>query len=335
MREHRGQARLRNDASTIIGMQSRGAYAVTGLFVAAAAVAMFGPAGGTAAEAIIVALLAFGAILLIAVPGDPLPRWWALLIAALPAIQVAVLLTVVDTSATQSQAVTTTVGSGAALCAFLCVRGRVVPGWAGEVGAFAVYWAASPDFSGAASTFVTCMGVMVSATFFAHVVRPAAASVYALREERARNVADKAAADAAQDERGRQLRRLDALARPVLGRIAESTVLDDAARCEALLVEATLRDSIRARSLDVPDIAAAARAARTRGVTVTLLDDGGLDQFGSDVADRIRSAVVHRLDSATSGSITARVHPPGRSTLATVVVAEDDHVERYEFEAPI
>lgn len=342
MTEDRGQSRIRsrirtsprNNASTIIGMQSRGAYFVVALFLVSAGVAMLGPPGGAVAEIVILVLLAVGAVLLVAAPGDPLPRRWALLVAAIPSAQVAVLLTVVDTSATQTQAVTTTVGSGAALCAFLCVRGHVAAGWAGEIAAFVLYWSFSPSFSGAASTFVTCTGVMLSASFFAHVVRPAAASIYALREERAHQVAEKAAADALQDERGRQLRRLDDLVRPVLGRIAETPDLDAAARREAILVEATLRDSIRARALDVPEIAAAARGARARGVTVQLLDDGGLDRYDEAVAARIHRAVVQQLGSATTGSITVRIHPPQRPILATVVVTQGDDVERYEFESP-
>ncbi|WP_338887854.1 hypothetical protein [Rhodococcus sovatensis] len=324
--------RPRRDASTIVGMQTKGAYVVAGLFVAAAGVAMLGPEGGRVAELVIVALLAFGTVLLLAVPGDPMPRTWAFVVAALPSAQVAVLLTVTDTSATQSQEVTTTVGSGAALCAFLCVRGRVLPGWAGEIAAFVVYWNASPHFAGAASTFVTCAGLMLTATFFARVVRPAAASIYALHEERTRQVTEKAAADAARDERGSQLRRLDSLVRPVLVQIAESAQLDDAGAREALLVEATLRDSIRARALNVPEIVAAARSARERGVTVQLLDDGGLGPDSGRAADFHR-AVVEQLDAAPSGSITVRVHPPGREILATIVAARGDYTERFEFSA--
>lgn len=326
--------RVRNDASTIIGMQSKFAYAFIAMFVAAAGVAMLGHAGGVIAESVVLALLASGAVLLVAVPGDPLPWRWALTIAALPSIQVAVMLTIVDTSATQTQTVTTTVGSGAALCAFLCVRGRTLWGWAGQVAAFLVFWSASPSFASATSTFVTCAGVMLMASFFAYVVRPAAASIYALREERARQVAEKAAADAARDERGRQLRRLDVLVRPVLALIADAHELDDRSRREAILVEATLRDSIRARALDVPSVVLAARAARGRGVTVQLLDDGGLAQVDDSVAARIHEAVVAQLNSATSGSVTVRIHPPGRSVLTTVVVARNEDVERFEFHTP-
>lgn len=328
------EERRRNDASTFVGMQSRGAYVVVGLFVAAASVAMLGPPGDALAECVIVALLALGALLLIVVPGDPLPNVWALSIAAIPSAQVAVLLTALDPHATQTQTVTTTVGSGAALCAFLCVRGRVLPGWLGQAAAFAVYWSGSSGFASAASTFVTCAGVMLTATFFARVVRPAAASIYALREERARHVAEKAAADAARDERILQLRRLDDLVRPVLERIAD-TDIGDAARREAVLVEATLRDSIRARALDVPAVAAAARAARARGVTVQLLDDGGLGPFGLDVGDEIRHAVVTQLNRLAEGSITVRILPAGRPTLAAIVVQTGGATERVEFSAPM
>jgi hypothetical protein len=325
---------LRNDASTIIGMQSKGAYAVAALFLVAAAVGVFGSSGvSTDVDWIVVALFALGAILVVAVPGDPLSVWATAAIAAIPPIQFAALTAVVDETVTQTQAVTTAVGGGAALCAFVCVRGRILWGWGGEIAAFVVYWIAAPDFGSAASTFVTGAGVMVMASFFAYVVRPAAASIYALREERAKQSAEKAAVAAAEQEREDQLRRLDHLVRPVLGRIADRTV-DDATRHEAVLVEATLRDSIRAKALDVPDVARAARAARERNVTVQLLDDGGLGPYGPDVADEIRQAVVHRLNCATEGSITARILPAGRPTLAAIVVQSGDDTERYEYPAP-
>ncbi|MGB3371187.1 MAG: hypothetical protein WBA81_11250, partial [Rhodococcus sp. (in: high G+C Gram-positive bacteria)] len=140
------------------------------------------------------------------------------------------------------------------------------------------------------------------------------------------------AADAARDERERQLRRLDSLVRPVLVHIAESTQLDEAGTREALLVEATLRDSIRARALDVPDIVSAARSARERGVTVQLLDDGGLGA-NSGQAVEFRRTVVEQLDAAHSGSITVRVQPPDRNVLATIVVSRGDYTERFEFDA--
>ena len=321
---------LRGDASTIIGMQSRGSYAVTASVVTAAAVAILGPGGdGVAEKCLVIALLAVGAALLVAVPGDPFPKWASVTVAAVPAAQFVALIRVVDTGATQSQAVTTTVGGGAALCAFLCVRGRIRWAWAGQLAAFAVYWTAAPDFAGAASTFVTGAGVMIMATFFAFAVRPAAASVYSLRRERAATFAERAAVSAAEQEREHQLHRLDDLVRPVLRRIADNP-LDDAARTEALLVEATLRDSIRARALDVPVVVAAARAARERGVTVQLLDDGGLTDQPRRVADEVRRAVARSLDGADAGTVTVRIHPAGRTALATIVVTDGDDVVRTE-----
>ncbi|MDJ0393607.1 hypothetical protein QMK17_09725 [Rhodococcus sp. G-MC3] len=316
-------------------MQSKGAFVVVGLFVVAAGIAMLGPpGGGIFARVIVVTLLAVGAVLLVAVPGDPLPRWCAVVVAILPTIQLSVLLTVVDTSTTQTQAVTTTVGSGAAMCVFLCVRGRVVTGWAGQVAAFCLYWSAAPDLAAAASTFVTSVGVMLMASFFAYLIRPTAASIYALREEQAAQRVAKAAAAATAEERRRQLRRLDELARPVLVRLAGATEPDDAVAREAILVEASLRDSIRARALYVPEIASAARAARARGVTVQLLDDGGLDGIDAGTVAELRTEIATRLAAAETGSVTVRILPPGRDVLATVVAYRVDDTERYELKAP-
>src|SRR5690606_5010959 len=109
---------------------------------------------------------------------------------------------------------------------------------------------------------------LLMATFFGLTIRPAARDIFLLREEGTERAAAEAAHRAVLDERDRQLVGLDSLVRPLLERLADPRALTDAERRACGLLEAQLRDSLRARSLAVPMVTAAARAARGRGVDV-------------------------------------------------------------------
>jgi hypothetical protein len=157
-----------------------------------------------------------------------------------------------------------------------------------------------------------------------------------------------AAADAAEAtsmaatrERALQLDRVNTLVRPALERVARGMLLTDAERADCLLVEATMRDAIRGRCVFVAPVIGAVRAARQRGVEVSLLDDHGeSDDHGDhgpgsqpDRAHRARIAniaavVASELDATTQGSFTARVLPAGRPYLATIVIDDVDGVKQ-------
>ena len=90
-------------------------------------------------------------------------------------------------------------------------------------------------------------------------------------------------------------------------------------RTEAQLLEARLRDDLRARCFRTTDVTRAAHDARARGVHVELLDDGALTDASPDLRDRVITAAVQMLDTAPDGAVTIRVAPPGRDLTATVV----------------
>jgi len=69
------------------------------------------------------------------------------------------------------------------------------------------------------------------------------------------------------------MRALEEFATPLLERLATGVTPTAAERTEYALAEAQLRDGLRAGVLMVPEVVAAARAARERGVEVVLLDD--------------------------------------------------------------
>ena len=134
-------------------------------------------------------------------------------------------------------------------------------------------------------------------------------------------------------ERDRQLARLDKVARPILERIAEGAELTAAEREQCRLLEAELRDGLRAPQLVTDELSSAARGARSRGVEVVLLDDGGFAGVPRWVRERVVEAATRELDAANTGSVTVRVLPMGRRILATVLANSDEQDRRTEIDA--
>ncbi|MET1043672.1 MAG: hypothetical protein ABWX59_06050 [Microbacteriaceae bacterium] len=138
-----------------------------------------------------------------------------------------------------------------------------------------------------------------------------------------RQATDEMVALASLDERRTRIARVEAIARPMLETIASGRPLDAVERDECRVIEATLRDSVRARLLSTASLDAAVIGARRRGVAVTLLDDRSAPLTESD-GERMSHWVTDKLDATHNGSTAVvRLLPAGRASLATVVVVED------------
>ncbi len=102
------------------------------------------------------------------------------------------------------------------------------------------------------------------------------------------------------------------------------------------LLEAQLRDGIRAPGWDTPAIRDAVWAARARGAVVILLDDGALQSLDEDdrasSRDRMARLLLDEL-AADIDRVTARIMPPGRPVAASVVVSARDGTRRIEMTA--
>lgn len=127
----------------------------------------------------------------------------------------------------------------------------------------------------------------------------------------------------AEDEAGRLIEDTMASvgrrARPLLEEVAEGAELTPALRLRARLLEAELRDEIRAPCFTGTPVVDAAREARARGLEVVLLDDGAERSAGGEFATILVPEVVRALDTAEEGRVVVRVLPPGRGAVATVV----------------
>ena len=277
-------------------------------------------------------LLAAAATVVLRAPGDPLP-----LRAGLPVAAVGPVTTWMSLhdggGAAAPDYVPWQATPYALVLSVLILRGRPCLAWAAislSGVAFVIIAATDGVSSATVLASLAAVGTVLGVTVFALIMRPTLKSLRALRDEAAARAAAEATMAAQSEERDRQLDRLDALARPMLDKIAAGTALTAAEREQCMLLEAELRDSLRAPRLAVPVVAAAARMARGRGVEVVLLDDGGFAAAGPDARAVVLAEAERALLASRDGTVTVRVLPSGKRYLASVLVSASDQDRRTE-----
>lgn len=327
------------DARTLLGMDTRAAWAVAAFFLSSLAALAFTSWGELPRRwpvLLALAVITAATVTLLAARVDPL-SWPLTAAVTLSAPSSAALVLFNLPADPDPMAMTWHFAGGAVTSTFLCVRGRTPAAWIGMCAMIAVAagWAQHTGRGigyGLAMSVIN-FGPLLMSTFFAYTIRPAAQQIFQLHEESTRRVAADAAATAELEVRREHTASLDRIVRPMLHRIAGPDPLDAEDMAECRLVEAQLRDSLRAPALSVAAITTAARAARARGVDVVLVDDHGLDDAAPEVAARLIGLVAAELAGADSGSVMVRVLPPHRRLLATIVVNHPaDGIRRVELD---
>lgn len=142
---------------------------------------------------------------------------------------------------------------------------------------------------------------------------------------KASQVAAKTATNtAARTERQRFLLSGFAAALPMLETIvARDGNLDEVEKREVRLVQAKLTDEIRGRKLLNPAVQVAAREARLRGVEVTIIDEGGIDDVGEQERHELLTSVAEAIGSTVSGKIHIRA-PKGESYRINIVATRPE-----------
>jgi hypothetical protein len=90
-------------------------------------------------------------------------------------------------------------------------------------------------------------------------------------------------------------------------------------RLECLHLEGAIRDEIRGRKLLNDAVREQVMRARRRGATVTLLDEGGIDDLTDDELDRVLNRLASALGSTDADKVIARTVPEGSDVAVTVV----------------
>jgi hypothetical protein len=170
------------------------------------------------------------------------------------------------------------------------------------------------------------LGVIGSAVWVAvsHILSRAIAK--ATRDSRRFAQAEREAAEwhAAQEahlyERQLRLGQTSNMALPMLKKIASRNgELTPEERRECLNLEGAIRDEIRGRKLLNDGVREQVMAARRRGATVTLLDEGGLDDLRESELDRVLDQLAAALRGTDADRVIVRTVPEGSDVAVTVV----------------
>jgi hypothetical protein len=95
--------------------------------------------------------------------------------------------------------------------------------------------------------------------------------------------------------------------------------LTEEQRKECLNLEGAIRDEIRGRKLLNDAVRTQVMSARRRGATVTLLDEGGIDDLSDDDLDRVLNKLAAALKKTDADKVIARTVPEGSDVAVTVV----------------
>ncbi|WP_104162774.1 ATP-binding protein [Cryobacterium sp. N22] len=204
----------------------------------------------------------------------------------------------------------------------LAARGQIRSAWMGYavLALLAVSWAVETGQSAMVGVDLVSRhaGTLLAGSLFVVGLGRSERDLQVLTQNDLARARQDATTVAAIRERKAQLRRVNALARPTLLRLAEPHALTAEERAACLLVEASLRDAIRGRVLFVPPVILAVQAARQRGVEVTVLDDSA--DTPPEQLETLACTVADVLQTIEHGRATVRVLPAGRADVATIVI---------------
>ena len=270
-----------------------------------------------------IALLPPAVLLLKTWPDALLPRWVAqLTVVVIAAVNFLVLLQIVTTGWLGYASWCT--GAGNDLSCGLLMRGRPVYAWAGSAATTlaTAYWVIStgrPLFM----IFTYMLGhyfTLASWHGVAHLSTRATTQIAATQRETARLQAQQRAHEEADRIMTSRMASVRQRVTPLLTQIANGKAPTPKLRSQAYLLEAELRDEIRAPFFTGTSIVASAQAARRRGTEVILLDDSG---DNTTIDDQVRTNAVNYvtkfLNVTQSNRVVIRLNPPRRPTLLTIV----------------
>ena len=128
-----------------------------------------------------------------------------------------------------------------------------------------------------------------------------------------------AQAEASQIEREARIAEVLGQVGPMLTQIiSKSGRLSEAERQKSRLLEASLRDDIRGRTLLNQRLRTELTIARSRGIEAVILDEGGLLDLSEPEREEIRDKIADALSRISEGRVTIRA-PKGEKWAATLV----------------
>ncbi|KQV06361.1 hypothetical protein [Leifsonia sp. Root112D2] len=214
----------------------------------------------------------------------------------------------------------------------LALRERILWAWASfaAMAALSIAWAVSVGrgLGGGIDLIDRHAGLLLIATLFALALRRTSRRIDALAATQIEVAEREAASRTILAEQAEQTATLDTLARPALEAIASDAPLTESDRRDFVLLEALLRDRLRAAALLTPAITRAVQDARRNGVEVVLLDDRGDVEISAGALGEVEAAVLDAVRQPHIEGLTVRLLPAGREDVATVVAQHRGETRR-------
>ena len=261
-------------------------------------------------------------------PGYSLPARTAALVAAAAGVADALIIFQIDFAGWPSYT-SWCIGASSVLCCGLIVRERPRQAWAGllliitVIGVWTLITGRNPItiFALGSGQFSTLLIWHSTARISIAITARTAASEAAGAEIIARRRAHQESEVLMRQAMTSVRRRVG----PLLTAIAEGAPITAGMRTRARMLEVELRDERRAPFFTDTRVIESARAARTRGIDVILLDDRGT---GDDLTHEAQKAVIDRasqaLDDAQAGQVVIRLLPPHQRPGLLSIVTDDD-----------
>ena len=221
------------------------------------------------------------------------------------------------------------IGAGTTLCCGLIARERPRQAWAGLILIIVVIgvWTLSTGhnpaniFALGSGQFSTLLIWYLTARISIDITARTAASEAAGAEIAAQRRAHRESEALMRQAMVSVRRRVE----PLLTAIADGAPITAGMRARARMLEAELRDERRAPFFTGTRVIESARAARTRGIDVILLDDRGTGNGLTDDAQKtIINQAIRALDDARKGQVVIRLLPPRQRPGLLSIVTDDD-----------
>ncbi|WP_253258850.1 hypothetical protein [Subtercola boreus] len=248
-----------------------------------------------------------------------MPRWMAVLCLVVGILITVLVLSQLDGEVTNGYA-TWSVAAVGTLMTIVTVRRRALFGWIGIVvlGVSILAWSDPLR--------LTTTGWIGSAVWVgvAHALTHALSRASRDTTLFARAELDAAAWHATQEaqltEGRHRLDNMNRVAGPMLHHIVDlDGVISAEDRRECLHLEGAIRDEIRGRHLLNEDVRTEVLAARRRGIEVTLLDDGGLEDLSARARERIHSRLANQISRSRADRLIVRTGVDSTTAAVTIV----------------
>lgn len=250
------------------------------------------------------------------------PPWMRPLFGLVPVVMTALTLGSWNGEGLRDIELWTTTG-GIALLVLLALSRYAFAAWTGALGTAAVFvvWSVTtgqPDapWSGGWFALIVVVGMCALLGRWATRQFDAVADLSRGRED---SIAQSVGRAEALRQRRIRSQELEQVVRPLMTKLASDEPVTPEMELEAGLLEARLRDDIRAKAFHGTAVARSAWEARARGVVVEIMDDGGLDHASNALTQAVVGVVAKRIDQALDGQITIRVLPADREVVVSVL----------------